>query len=182
MIEEKDLTPVGKFLKTHALKGELNVVLDIDDDYFAEGFPLIVDMEGAFVPFYAESVRGKGPSASLIKIEGIDNVDEARLLVNQIIYADKEHLKEFLGEEGEGLLLEDDIVGFRVVDERVGEIGIIDRVDSTTENVLFIVRTPDGEEVYIPAADDFVAAIDEEKREVITTLPDELIQLNIKEK
>lgn len=182
MIEEKNLTPVGKFLKTHALKGELNAVLDIDDEFFAEGNPMIIDMDGAFVPFYAENVRGKGPAASLIKIEGIDSQEEARPLVNATIYADKAQLTEFMGEEGEGLLLEDDLEGFRVIDEHFGEIGKIERVDSTTDNVLFIVATDDGEEIFIPAADDFIAAIDEEKKEVITTLPEDLIKLNIKEK
>ena len=51
MIEEKDLTPVGKFLKTHALKGELNAILEIDPEFFTEGYPLVIDVDGAFVPF-----------------------------------------------------------------------------------------------------------------------------------
>lgn len=182
MIEEKNLTAVGKFLKTHALKGELNAILDIDDEYFVEGNPMIVDMDGAYVPFYAENIRGKGPAASLIKIEGINSSEEARQLVNAIIYAEKESLAEFLGEEVEGLLLEDDLMGFCVADEKYGEIGKVVRVDSTTDNVLFIVENGEGEEIYIPAADDFIVAVDEDKKEIITSLPEELIKLNIKEK
>ncbi|MDE6296938.1 MAG: ribosome maturation factor RimM [Muribaculaceae bacterium] len=182
MIEEKNLTKVGKFQKTHALKGELNAILDIDAEYFAEGKPLIVNIEGAFVPFYAESIRGKGSTTSLIKIEGVDNHEVAKELVNEDIYADKETLKEFLGAEGEELLLEDDLEGFRVVDEKLGEIGKIERVDTSTANVLFIVETEDGEELFIPAADDFIVAVDEEKRMVLTTLPEELVNLNKKER
>ena len=182
MIEEKNLTPVGKFQKTHALKGELNALLDIEPDYFSEGYPLIVNMEGAYVPFYAESVRGKGATTSLIKIQGIDSQEEAKSLVNEIIYADKMELKEYLGEEGEGLLLEDDLEGFDVVDETFGRIGKLKRVDATTENVLFIIETPEREEIFIPAADDFIAGVDEEKQIVVTTLPEELINLNQKEK
>ena len=182
MIEEKKLTPVGKFQKTHALKGELNAILDIEPDYFSEGYPLIVNMDGAYVPFYAESVRGKGATTSLIKIQGIDSQEEAKSLVNEIIYAEKEELKEYFGEEGEGLLLDNDLEGFDVVDESFGRIGKIKRVDTTTENVLFIIEDQDEEEIYIPAADDFIAGIDEEKRIVVTTLPEELINLNQKEK
>lgn len=182
MIEEKNLTPVGKFQKTHALKGELNAVLDIDDEYFADGHPLIVNMEGAFVPFYAESVRGKGASSSLIKIDGIDTSDEAKQLVNAIIYADKESLKDYMAEEGEGMFLEDDLVGFRVADEKAGELGNVTRVDTTTSNTLFIVENNEGEEIFIPLADDFIVEIDESKREIITSLPEDLINLNLKSK
>ncbi len=182
MIEEKDITLVGKFQKTHGLKGELNAILDIDSGYFAEGNPLIVNIDGSFVPFYAESLRGKGATTSLIKIDGIDSQEEAKMLVNEGIYAQKATLKEYMGEEGEDLLLEDDLVGYRVIDEGHGEIGVISRVDTTTENVLFIVETDDGEEIFIPAADDFIVSIDDQRKEVITTLPEELIKLNIKEK
>ncbi|MDE5807925.1 MAG: ribosome maturation factor RimM [Muribaculaceae bacterium] len=182
MIEEKDLTQVGKFQKTHALKGELNAILDIDDEYFAEGHPLIVNIEGAYVPFYAESVRGKGPAASLIKLSGVDNQEEAKALVNAAIFAEKEDLKEYMGEEGESVLLEDDLEGFRVVDEEAGEIGVVERVDTTTSNTLFVVKDKEGEEIYIPAADDFIVDIDETRREILTTLPEELINLNQKRK
>ena len=34
MIEKDELLPVGKFRRTHALKGELNATIDIDPDFF----------------------------------------------------------------------------------------------------------------------------------------------------
>ncbi|MDE7412976.1 MAG: ribosome maturation factor RimM [Muribaculaceae bacterium] len=182
MIEEKNLAAVGKFQKTHALKGELNVILDIDPEFFSEGYPMIVNLDGIFVPFYVDSVRGKGATTSLIKISGVDSQEEAKDFVNEVIYVEKENLKEFFGEEGEGLLLEDDLDGFRVVDEEYGEIGEIARVDTTTENILFVIKDTNGEEIFIPAVDDFIVAIDEEKKEVLTSLPEELINLNQKEK
>ena len=60
MIREEDLFPIGKFQKTHALKGELNAVLDINEDFLDEDYPLIIDLDGIFVPFYTESWRGGG--------------------------------------------------------------------------------------------------------------------------
>lgn len=182
MIEENSLAEVGKFHKTHALKGELNAILDIDPEYFEEGNPFIIEVDGVFVPFYAESVRSKGATSYLVKIAGIDTHEEARELVNHIIWVEKESLRDFLGiEEGEDLFLDNDLEGFRVVDERYGELGVLERVDDSTENVLFIVRDAAGEELMIPAADDFIVEVDEEKREIITTLPEELISLNSSE-
>ena len=78
MIEEKDIVQAGKFLKPHGLKGELNAVLDYDAEILEEDYPLIVDMDGIYVPFYAESVRPKGHFSSLVKLEGIDSVEDTR--------------------------------------------------------------------------------------------------------
>ena len=83
MIREEDLFPIGKLQKTHALKGELNAVLDIDEDFIDEDYPLIIDLDGIFVPFYTESWRPKGSSACLLKLEGVDNEGEARKFVNK---------------------------------------------------------------------------------------------------
>lgn len=182
MIDENNITPVGKFQKTHALKGELNLSLDIDSAFFSEGFPLIVNIDGTYVPFYTESIRGKGVTTSLIKLEGVDSLEEAQEFVNKTVFAEKKDMREFFGSENSELIMEDDLVGFRVVDEKLGEIGEITHIDSSTENVLFVIVLQDGEEIYVPAADDYILGIDEENREVTTDLPEELINLNRKEK
>ena len=53
MITEEEITSVGKLLKTHALKGEMNMMLDIDPGYLEDGNPAILDIDGIYVPFYA---------------------------------------------------------------------------------------------------------------------------------
>ena len=60
MITEEEITSVGKLLKTHALKGEMNMMLDIDPGYFEEGNPAVLDIDGIYVPFYSDSIRTKG--------------------------------------------------------------------------------------------------------------------------
>ena len=171
---------VGRFQKTHALRGELNAILDIDPLYFSEDHPMIVNVEGAFVPFYVESVRGKGVSSWLVKISGMESQEESRMLVNETIYAEKDELRRFMEVEDEDLFMEDDLEGFRVIDEEFGELGEIERIDDTTANVLFVVKTPSDEEIFIPAADEFIRGIDTELREVITSLPESLVNLNIR--
>ncbi|MDE6338284.1 MAG: ribosome maturation factor RimM [Muribaculaceae bacterium] len=177
MIDKKDLIEVGKFQKTHALKGEFNAILDIDPEYVEDKCPLIIEIDGIPVPFYAESIRPKGASSFLIKLEGIDNVEEANELVNSVIYAPRKDVEDYMGEE---LLLGDDLEGFRVVDKDLGEIGELESIDDSTENQLFIVRTHDGEEVFIPIVDDFIVDIDQENRIINTSLPEGLVELNMK--
>ena len=58
-------------------------------------------------------------------------------------------------------------------------VGEITEVDCSTANVLFIVDA-DGERVYVPASPDLIDEIDTEKRSVYMTLPDGLLELNLK--
>lgn len=178
MIDKDKLIEIGKFQRTHALKGELNAILDVPEDYVEDGNPLVVFTEGIPVPYYAESIRPKGATSFLIKLEGVDSMEEASELVNAAIYADKVALGEYMEEED--MMLEDDLHGFRVVDSTAGDIGELDYIDDSTENRLLVVEGRDGEEIFIPLAEGIITEIDEEHRTIHTSLPEGLLDLNRK--
>ena len=51
MIRLEEIAPIGIFGKTHGIKGEINLELNIDFDL--ENTPyIIVDIDGIFVPFF----------------------------------------------------------------------------------------------------------------------------------
>ncbi|MDE6392718.1 MAG: ribosome maturation factor RimM [Muribaculaceae bacterium] len=177
MIKKEDIVAIGKFQKTHALKGELNALLDIDGDYAADGHPLIVDIDGIYVPFYAETVRPKGAESFLVKLRDIDSQEKAQELVNKEIFGLRSDLVEYFDDPDMEIVA--DFVGYKVVDSRLGEIGSIEDVDDSTANVLFVVVTDDGETVYIPVAEEFINAVDDERKVVETTLPEGLVDLNV---
>lgn len=182
MIEAKDITSIGKFQKTHALKGELNAILDIDDEFLLEGNALIVDIDGFFVPFYAASVRPKGNTSFLIKLDGIDSENEARSFVNKTIYASKSQLAPFLDVDEEDIADGDEFIGYKIIDEESDKtVGEIIEIDDTTSNLLFIAATEDGEELYIPAAEEFIYGIDDENKTIRMRLPEGLLDLNVKQ-
>ena len=182
MIYSTDIEQIGKFLKTHALKGELNAQLEIDSDFLRPEIPIIMDIDGIFVPLYPESVRPKGHFTSLVKLDGIDSEAEARQFVNKEIYARISDVEEFVGDDvdDEEGAYADDLVGYELVSlpENI-IVGEITEVDCSTANVLFIVDA-DGERVYVPASPDLIDEIDTEKRSVYMTLPDGLLELNLK--
>ena len=175
MINKDSITEIGKFQKTHALKGELNAILNIDEAYIEDGNPLIIEMDGIPVPFYAESIRPKGATSFLIKIKGIDDIDEANQLVNKEIFAIRKDLEPYI-EEGD--MLQDDLIGFEVEDEQFGYIGKLEYIEDSTQNELFVVRTPEDEEIFIPLVPDFIKEIDDENSRIITSLPESLVNLN----
>lgn len=169
MIREDEIKEVGKFQKTHALKGELNALLDIDADFFEEGNPLILDIDGIFVPFFLKSVRTKGSFSYLVTLDGINSEEEARKLVNKAIYAAKEDLLDYYDEED--LEFADEIAGYKAVDKERGEIGTIEGIDDSTENVLLIIESPEGDEIYIPFNEAFIDNINDDLKTVFLDLP-----------
>ena len=179
MITNDEITAIGKFLKTHALKGELNAVFDINADLNAIEAPRIIDVDGLNVPFFIDSVRPKGHFASLVKLNGVENEQDAKPFVNKTIYLLKSDLADLEDDDTEGEYA-DDMVGYQVLDTELGPIGEITDVDLSTQNTLFIITTPDGETVYIPVSEDFIDSIDPDGRQITMTLPDGLVDLNIK--
>ncbi len=178
MIEEKEITAIGKFQKTHALKGELNALLDLDEGYLTDGHPAIVDIDGIYVPFYADGVRPKGTFSYLVKLEGVNSEEEARQFVNKTIYGLKSEVKEYLGEEDEEVALFDELVGLEASDEHAGHLGKIVEVDTATDNPLFHIEAPDGKIIYVPVHDDFITVLDPEKGIIRFNLPEGLVDIN----
>lgn len=176
MIKKEDIVEIGKFQKTHALKGELNALLDIESDFAEDGKPLIVDIDGIFVPFYAESVRPKAAESFLIKLKNIDTQEKAQELVNKSIFALRSDLVEYYDDPD--LQVKADFIGFKIKDEILGEIGTIVDIDDSTDNVLFVVEDLEAKKILIPVADDFITEIDDDNQIIQTHLPEGLLSIN----
>lgn len=178
MIRPEEIIAVGKFQKTHALKGELNMISEIDPEYFLEGNPLIIEYDGINVPYYVESIRPKGSTSYLVKLEGIENGEEASLFVNKEIKILKKDAEEWLGESFEE---DHDFIGFNVQDEKTGKIiGEIIDIDDSTSNLLFIIEEENGNELYLPANEDLIVDIDIDNETIKMILPEGILAINEK--
>jgi len=173
MIKEDDVFCIGQVLKPHGIKGELSFsfTTDIFDEKEAPFF--IVETEGILVPFFIESYRFKNNTQGLVKFEHIDTEDQAKELSNSALYLPMEYYQE----EEEQLDIHY-FSGFSVIDNVLGDLGKITDVEDSTENILFIVDHK-GEELLIPATDDFITEIDEEKRLIKMNLPEGLVDLTL---
>lgn len=175
MIDNKKISAVGKFQKTHALKGELNALLDIDPEYFTEGNAAIIETDGILVPFFVKSVRPKGNYSYLVMLDGVDSEEEARTFVNKTIYAEKSRLAGFLDMDEEELVDGNDLIGYDIINSKdMTRIGEVTGFETSTQNTLFIVKKSDGVEIFVPAADDFISEIDDERKCILMDLPDGL--------
>ena len=173
MIKKEEVDKIGLFNKPHGIHGELQFTFTddifdrVDCDY------LICLLDGIFVPFFIEEYRFRSDSTALVKLEGIDTAERARMFTNVEVYFPVKHAEE--AEDGE--LSWNFFVGFRMEDVRHGELGEVVEVDTTTVNTLFVVEQEDGEELLIPAQEEFIVEINQEKKLITVELPEGLLNL-----
>lgn len=168
MILEKELFKAGKINKTHGVNGELNCSINSDTIDRAEY--MVLDMDGIFVPFFISNIRVKSQNAVLVTLEDIEDETEARKLIGKDVYLPISLMEE------EDMLSYEYFVGFTVVnaEEKLGEISF---VDDQTVNILFGIKTDDGE-ILLPAVEDFIEEVDNENKILYTNYPIELVELN----
>lgn len=154
------------------MHGEL--LFTFDDDIFdqVEADYIVCLMDGILVPFFFESYRFRSDSTALIKLEGIDTEQQARRMTNVEVYFPKEHAEKLEDNE----LTWNYFVGFLIKDINKGEIGKVTDVDDSTINTLFVVDHK-GNEVLIPAQDDFMVELNRKKKVITMHLPEGLLEL-----
>ena len=79
--------------------------------------------------------------------------------------------------EEEGELTWSYFVGFRMEEVHHGHLGEVTDVDTSTVNTLFIIDH-NGEELLIPAQEEFITDIDHEHRVITVSLPEGLLNLD----
>lgn len=174
MIRPDTLTAIGTITKLHALKGE--VVCQWDEPALADCVDnhLLLLIDGIHTPFFIAQQRERSATTSILHFDDIDTPEAAAPLIGCQVFIEQSAIDEAIqGEDMPSLRL---FIGFAVSDEQCGALGHIVDVDDQTQNLLFIVETPEGEELLIPAHPDLIAAIDPEQHLIHMRLPDGLLK------
>ena len=166
MIQLSELALVGKTGKTHGIKGELTFEFSEDFDIDACDY-FVFEMDAIFVPFFINAYRFKNDTTALILLDGITDEPRARELSGKSVYVKR----DVLGLPTESPTLSY-FVGFSVHEESHGVLGVIDGVDESTANALFMI----GERL-IPVSESYITDIDHDKHILYMTLPEGLLDL-----
>jgi 16S rRNA processing protein RimM len=172
MIHRNELVQIGQFRKPHGTQGEITLSFT-NDSFTTDRCPfLICEIDGIFVPFRIESYRFTSDSSMYIQLKNINSDQKARLFIHKEVFFPKKYIKEDIENKS---FTWDYFIGFSLTDERLGEIGIIVDVDTTTMNTLFIVEK-ENEEILIPAVEEFIVQIDENDKTLQVILPEGLVE------
>lgn len=170
MIRKEEVFKIGVINKPHGVKGEVSFTFTDDIFDHVDCDYLILLMDGILVPFFMEEYRFRSDNVALVKFEDIDTAEEARRFTNVEVYFPKKFM-----DEQEDVTSWNFFIGFRVEDVHHGYLGEITDVDDTTINVLFSIEK-DGEELLLPAHEEFIIDLDRKKKVMKVDVPDGLIE------
>ena len=179
MITPDQLSPIGVAGKPHGINGEINILIDNDKDVeLCDLSCIVMEMDGIFVPFFIDTTRARGVDSFLVKIDGVDNELKAKEFTGKKVYALRREWDDMdsLDPDADGYYASD-FIGFKTFDPDNNELGVIEGIEDSTDNVLFIISRPDGKTLYVPVVDEFITDIDIDNRKIELDLPEGLINL-----
>ena len=171
-----DCFKLGHIVKKHGLKGELSILLDVDypEDY-TELESVFVEVNKQLVPFFIEYLQLNG-HRGIVKFEDIDDLPSAERLLKADLYLPVESLPKL----GEGQFYYHEVLGYRVLDKSLGEIGAIDQVyEFPTQDLIGV--THKEKEVLIPINDQIIIAVNHELKQMQVDLPDGLLDVYLED-
>lgn len=170
MIKKEEVFKIGIINKPHGVKGE--VTFTFTDDVFdrvEDCDYLILLLDGIFVPFFIEEYRFRSDNAAIVKFEDVDTAEKARMFTNVEVYFPVKYM-----DEQDEITSWNYFIGFEVEDINHGDLGQIVDIDDATMNVLFIIEK-DGEEILLPAHEEFIIELDRKKKYMKVNIPEGLI-------
>ena len=160
---------VGK-LFGQADTGGVSVTLytTFPEDFDPQHDALFVDINSLAVPLYCDKFERRGVSGANVEFADFDTPRRVEELIGKELYMELEE------ERDDDEFYMEDLIGFKVQAGKLrGEI--VDFYDSE-HNPLFGVDFGEGERL-IPAAEEFIAAIDFDKQTIKMILPEGLLEL-----
>jgi len=169
---------VGTYVNTHGVRGEIKIYPHTDDiNRFSDLKSLYMKTKKEIFECKVSSVK-YFKNMVIMKIKGIDNINDIERYKGSDLYVTREQAVPL--EEGEYFLC--DIIDAKVITDEDEEIGTVKDVLQTGANDVYIVKTPDNEEVLIPVIPSCVLDIDTENKLVKVHMLDGLMEMNKKKK
>jgi 16S rRNA processing protein RimM len=148
---------VGKIINTHGIKGEVKVQSTTDD------LSRFKKLKSAYIDNNEVKIVGckLQPGKVILKIDGIDSIEEASKLKNKFIEVKREDAIKLPKDSYYAV----DIIGCEVFEETGNKLGTIDDIIYTGSNDVYWIK---GEkEILIPALKTIITEINIDNKKVI---------------
>ena len=162
----------GKITKTHGLKGEVTIKLDVaNPSDFAELRYILVDEKAGLIPYFVENQKISGDKM-FVQLQDVKRVEQAVTFLGKAVFLPNELMPELAEDE----FYYKEIVGFKLIDEAKGEIGeITDVLEYPTQAVIQVMK--DGKEILIPIHDDIIRKVNKKAKTLNVKAPEGLIDM-----
>ena len=169
---KEDCFYLGRVAKTHGIKGEITIKLDVDDPSTYHGMKyFLLEINKVLTPFFVERIVGNGDKF-FVTIQDIKTVEAASALTGKEVYLPLEMLPKLSGKQ----FYYHEVKGFLLVDEAYGEIGPInDVIEYPTQAILQAFKGQ--KEVLIPILEHVIQKVDRKAKKLYIKAPEGLIEM-----
>lgn len=172
---DKNFYYLGTLTKPFGLKGELCAFFDVDDcERYLDLTSVFIETDGEMLPYMIENLQYKGNNQFVVKLQDVD-MDNVREFVQTDLYLPLSSLPKLTGNR----FYFHEVIGFQVIDDRLGVIGTCKDFMELANNPLMQVDH-DGAEILIPASSQFVTKVDRDNKVLHVSTPDGLVDLYLK--
>jgi 16S rRNA processing protein RimM len=164
---------LGKILKTYGNKGHVLAFLDVDDPLEYQQLEFIyIGVDDDRIPFAIKSVELRPKNQAILLLEDTHTADDAEIYEGKELYLPVSQLPKLQGNK----FYYHEIVGFRVIDKTLGDIGIMKSVMDLPRQSLLQIQQG-NKEILIPLTDEILLNVDRIKKELLIDAPEGLIDI-----
>lgn len=160
---------IGKIVNTHGLKGEMKIAPWCDGFEFFKQIKTVIISDCEYKITSAKEQK----NLFIIKLSGVDSIDDTPQFINKIVYVKKDTLPPL----PENIFYIADLIGLSVYNDGT-LIGKVDDVLQLKSNDVYVVKSESGQEVLIPAIKEIVKNISIENCRIDVCLSEEYIDEN----
>ena len=171
-MEKNNCFLLGYTIRASGVLGEVVIEMDVDDpSRYKKLDSVFIELHGSLVPFFVKATKLNGSSLT-VKLDGVDKPDDTRDIMKCSVYLPLDKLpklddKHFYYHE---------IVGYEVIDERFGVVGIAEEILDRLMQPVIKIRSG-RDEVMIPLAEGAVKKVDRAEKKLYVSSPEGLIEL-----
>jgi 16S rRNA processing protein RimM len=164
---------LGKIVSKYSFKGEVLVKLDTDDPEIYDNMESVfVSIGNNLVPFFIERCRLHKSNLLRIQFEEVKDESTADRLLGAGLYLPLSLLPELSGKK----FYYHEIIGFELVDDVHGNIGVVTAVNDAASQALFEAEK-DGKQLLVPINDAIITKVDRKNRMIYVSTPEGLVDL-----
>jgi 16S rRNA processing protein RimM len=172
-MRKEDCFYLGKIAKKFSFKGEVLIFLDTDEPEMYQNLESVFVLMGRnLVPFFIDNASIHKDKFLRVKFEDVTSEEEADQILGSEVYLPLSMLPKLDGKQ----FYYHEIIGYKVIDQRLGDIGTIHSIIENTAQPLFEIFKGE-KQILVPLIDDFILELNRSEKEIILNTPVGLVDL-----
>jgi 16S rRNA processing protein RimM len=172
-MDKQDFYFLGKITKTSGYKGNLVFFFDVDDiDRYIDLKAVFIELNAELIPFAINSIVFKSGKTAMVQLEDIHDEESGAALIGSDVYLPLSYLPELKGNQ----FYFHEVIGFSVIDKKLGNLGKIKEIMDQSSQALLIIDHK-GKEILIPITDEIITRVDRTQEIIYVNTPEGLIDI-----